>query len=138
MVERIDALLSLLKSKEPLKTRKDMASRLRRAGFSVTERTIQRDLNFLRKKGYKIRSQRNRGYTCESSKGRLRDLTVRHEELLPGLVLTRALLSSLCRIDEASGADVLKSQIILVATFPPRHQSCPSGWSQFFGPWSGP
>ncbi len=111
MLKRIKTLLSLLQSNEPPKTRREIANRLRREGLTVTDRTVQRDLDFLRDDGYEIRFQRNRGFTCRSSKGRLRDLSATHEEMLPGLVLIRSLLSSLCRIDDAAGADVLKKQI---------------------------
>ena len=109
MFERVSALLVLLKTKGAATSRDDLAKRLKRNGYQASERTVQRDINFLKQQGYDITCSKNGGYSCSEAKDKLRGLLSSREEMLPSLVLMRGMLNAVGKLDPSSGADVLLS-----------------------------
>lgn len=108
MLERVVALLGLLQTKGAATSRADLATRLKRSGYSqASERTVQRDINFLKEHGHDIKFSKNGGYSCSGSKDKLRGLLSSREEMLPSLVLMRGMLNTVGKLDPSSGADVL-------------------------------
>ncbi len=112
MIERISALVGLLQTKGAATSRKEVVKRLNRKGYrQASVRTVQRDINFLKRHGYDIQFSKTSGYTCRGGEELMRDLLVERDELLPSLALTRALISSVAKLDPASGVDLLLAQV---------------------------
>lgn len=106
MLKRLDSLIRLLSSPQPPRTREAIAKKL-----GIHLRTVQRDLDFLREKGYDVHYNKERGITCKSPKTKQGDILSGHDEMLPSLILIRALLHTVWKLDSSSSADILTGQI---------------------------
>lgn len=111
MMDRLNDLIQILQSKERCTSREMLVRKLRTKKHQVSVRSVSRDLDYLREKGYQIHYSKTGGYHLEASKESLHALLDRHEEVLPSIVLVRALLQSVNQFESGSGADVLIKQM---------------------------
>ncbi len=110
MFERVNALEKLLQTKGAATSRDELVKRLKRKGYiQVSVRTIQRDINYLKKRGQAITYSKNTGYTWVGAEDKLRGLLSSREEMLPGIVIMRGVLNAVSKLDSTAGADVLLS-----------------------------
>lgn len=110
MFERVNAVEELLKTKGGATSREELVKRLKRKGYSqASVRTIQRDINYLKKRGHIITYSKNGGYSWSGAEDKLRGLLSSREEMLPGIVVMRGVLNAVSKLDSTAGADVLLS-----------------------------
>ena len=110
MFERVNAVEELLKTKGGATSREELVKRLKRKGYSqASVRTIQRDINYLKKRGHIITYSKSGGYSWSGAEDKLRGLLSSREEMLPGIVVMRGVLNAVSKLDSTAGADVLLS-----------------------------
>gem|GEM_PF-5709117 len=110
-MDRLNDLIRILQSKEGCTSREMLVSKLQVKKHRASERSVSRDLDYLREKGYQIHYSKTVGYHLEAPKGQLHALLGRHEEALPGIMLMRTVLRSVQQFEPGSGADVFIEQI---------------------------
>ncbi len=76
----------------------------------VSLRTAKRDVDFLRKRGFQIEYNRSGGFSCTQAGRGLQQVLQGHEEILPSIVLMRAMLQKISKIDAGAGASDLLNQ----------------------------
>jgi len=111
LLSRLNDLLRILQSKERCTSREMLVRKLQTKKHPVSVRSVSRDLEHLRERGYQIKHSKSRGYHLETPKEWLHAVLDRHEEVLPSIILMRALLQSVNQFEPGSGADVLIKQI---------------------------
>lgn len=104
LIKRLEKLAKLLLGPDKPQSYEAMAKAMR-----VSLRTVKRDVDFLRERGFQIEYSRAGGFSCIPSGKGLQQVLQGHEELLPSVVLMRSMLQSVSKIDAGAGAGDLLS-----------------------------
>ncbi len=106
LIRRLEKLVIQLKKKQFTASYEELSKRL-----GVSLRTVKRDVDFLRKRGYQIEYQKSSGFSIVEPGGAMREM-LREDtsELLPAIAIMRSMLQSVSKINPGSGAGDLLNQ----------------------------
>lgn len=106
LIRRLEQLVIQLKKKQFTASYEELSRRL-----GVSLRTVKRDVDFLRKRGYQIEYQKGSGFSMVEPAGAMREM-LREDtgELLPAIALVRSMLQSVSKMNPGSGAGDLLNQ----------------------------
>jgi predicted DNA-binding transcriptional regulator YafY len=106
LIRRLEKLVIQLKKKQFTASYEELSKRL-----GVSLRTVKRDVDFLRKRGYQIEYQKSSGFSMVEPSGAMREMLREHTgELLPAIALMRSMLQSVSKMNPGSGAGDLLNQ----------------------------
>jgi predicted DNA-binding transcriptional regulator YafY len=106
LIQRLEKLVNQLKKQQFTASYDELSKRL-----GVSLRTVKRDVDFLRTRGYQIDYRKGHGFSIVEPGGSLKQLLQEDTgELLPSIALIRTMLGSISKISPGSGARDVLSQ----------------------------